>query len=99
MKGDLPKIALVVSYQGRKYVSVDGLAASVKDKNVMANVVLMLKIGAEKESTLAASLERALVGYVLQVSGECAGVEFSPVEMAAMQSMMDQNLKAGGLAT
>jgi hypothetical protein len=98
MKSDLPKIPLVVSYQGRNYIAVDGLVAAVKDKGVMANVALMLKIGAEKESTLAATLERALAGFVLQVSGDCKGVEFSPVEMAAMQSMLDKNFKAGGIA-
>lgn len=90
MKNDLRKIPLVVEYHGCKYICVDGLVASATDKLILANAATMLKVGAELRTTLSDALQRTLAGFVLQVAGVVKGIEFTPVEMAAAQSMLDQ---------
>lgn len=95
MKNNLPKLPMTVIYRGVKYVSVDGLVASATDKQVLANAATMLKVGAALKTTLFDALQRTLAGYVLQVAGAVKGIEFTPIELAAVQSMLEQKFEGG----
>lgn len=69
---------------GRKYVALDALIEAVKDRQVTAYAIAMMKIGVEKMHSMEQAMAHALAGYALHVAGEQPQVPFTSEDLATM---------------
>lgn len=81
-------MSAILVRNGVRYVNADVMLTACKHPHIVVNAALMLKTGVEQGESLESILSHLLANFVLDISGQSAGVLFSQERLDEMIAEM-----------